>query len=183
MPPKSTSQIINAFWKATNEIPSAYLYAILDCARNESIYPKLIGSDEEYRCLYKGKLPAEMAAVAQYLVRFHSGSKFLEYMVEKGWGDNWGIFFSSSTYLGPLESHFREFILASTEEGNVFYFRFYDPRVFRVYLPTCNPSELNRFFGPVAVYLIEDETPDSISRFTLRSGMLHRDNLWVGNGS
>jgi hypothetical protein len=28
-------------------------------------------------------------------------------------------------------------------------FRYYDPRVLRVYLPSCRPSELETVFGPV----------------------------------
>jgi hypothetical protein len=40
-------------------------------------------------------------------------------------------------------------------KGTPFYFRYYDPRVLRVYLPTCNASELQILFGPVARYYVE----------------------------
>jgi len=40
-------------------------------------------------------------------------------------------------------------------KGKDMYFRFYDPRVLRVFLPTCTPEELSDFFGPIAGFLIE----------------------------
>lgn len=36
-------------------------------------------------------------------------------------------------------------------------FRYYDPRVLRVYLPTCRPDELRTVFGPIRSYLVEGE--------------------------
>lgn len=37
------------------------------------------------------------------------------------------------------------------------FFRYYDPRVLRIYLPICMPAELDTIFGPVARYLLEDQ--------------------------
>ena len=39
--------------------------------------------------------------------------------------------------------------------GERVYFRFYDPRVLRVYLPTCSSSELKGVFGPVGRFVVE----------------------------
>ncbi len=38
-------------------------------------------------------------------------------------------------------------------------FRYYDPRVLRVYLPTCLAPELRTVFGPVRRFLLESEDP------------------------
>ena len=51
------------------------------------------------------------------------------------------------------------------EDGKPLYFRFYDPRVFRVYLPTCNESELEIIFGPVSRYLVESEDVGEMAEF------------------
>ena len=56
--------------------------------------------------------------------------------------------------------------LVQTEDGKQLYFRFYDPRVLRLYLPTCTPEEVRRSFGPVGCYLLEDEDPKTLLRFT-----------------
>ena len=41
-------------------------------------------------------------------------------------------------------------------------FRFYDPRVLRVYLPTCTGDEAEEFFGPVPEILAESEDGGSL---------------------
>ena len=51
-------------------------------------------------------------------------------------------------------------------EGENLYFRYYDPRVLRIYLPTCNQEEMATLFGPVTAYLLEDKDPDLLLRFT-----------------
>lgn len=50
-------------------------------------------------------------------------------------------------------------------EGREVYFRYYDPRVLRLFLPTCTPEEINTFFGPVACFLMEAEEPDILLQF------------------
>jgi hypothetical protein len=57
-------------------------------------------------------------------------------------------------------------LLVSDENGKTFYFRFYDPRVLRVYLPTCNAEELDMFFGPVRNFFMENESPENMSCFS-----------------
>jgi hypothetical protein len=36
-------------------------------------------------------------------------------------------------------------------------FRYYDPRVMRMFLPVCARDEMQEMFGPVARYVIEGE--------------------------
>jgi hypothetical protein len=65
------------------------------------------------------------------------------------------------------------------EEGSYLYFRYYDPRVLRVYLPTCNESELGAVFGPIEFFLLEHEDPEFVSRFRNVSGVLQQEKLRV----
>jgi hypothetical protein len=46
--------------------------------------------------------------------------------------------------------------------GERVYFRFYDPRVMRVFLPACTPEDTTQFFGPIQNYLVEDRTPEQL---------------------
>ncbi len=59
------------------------------------------------------------------------------------------------------------------------YFRYYDPRVMRVYLPTCNAQELAAMFGPIQFYVLEGEKPEEMLRFAVRAGTLvqHKKDL------
>jgi hypothetical protein len=58
--------------------------------------------------------------------------------------------------LQQVRAHLRQFLLVQDERGNQQYFRFYDPRVLRVYLPTCDAAETQQFFGPIDRFIVED---------------------------
>jgi hypothetical protein len=65
------------------------------------------------------------------------------------------------------------------EEGSSLYFRYYDPRVLRAYLPTCNAEELGNVFGPIEFFMSEQEDPGSVSRFRNVSGVLQHEKLRI----
>src|SRR5439155_1286760 len=50
-------------------------------------------------------------------------------------------------------------------------FRFYDPRVLRIYLPTCNAAEQQFVFGPVLRFLCEEAEPSTLLDFAFRNGV------------
>jgi hypothetical protein len=49
-------------------------------------------------------------------------------------------------------------------DGRILYFRYYDPRVMRVYLPSCNATEMKTVFGPALSYVMEDEDGHALVR-------------------
>ena len=59
------------------------------------------------------------------------------------------------------------------------YFRFYDPRVLRIFLPTCDAAQLKEFFGPVAHFICEDEDPAFGLVFSLEQGKLKTEKVPV----
>lgn len=130
-------------------------YALLDAARDERIYPAVLRADCEWTCLYRGDAAATMAEVAPYLVRLDRASHFAQWLIEEGWGDSWGVFLNAAVTLEILRAHFRRFVFAQLPDGRNVYFRFYDPRVLRVYLPTCTPDETEMLFGPVERFVME----------------------------
>lgn len=134
-------------------------YVILDTARDKVIYPKIMNADIQSICLYHGAKAVELATVAPYLVQLEKDAPFTDWLLKDGWGESWGIFLQApaSFKLNELQHHFRKFLMVYDEDGKPLYFRFYDPRVFRVYLPTCNESELEIIYGPVNRYLVENE--------------------------
>jgi hypothetical protein len=130
-------------------------YAILDAARDDKIYPALTQADTESLCLYLGEKAEELATVAPYLLCLTQEDPFTQWLMNNGWGKSWGIFVRSSASLKELHRHFRKYLMVYDEKGTPLYFRYYDPRVLRVYLPTCNESELKTFLGPVERYCVE----------------------------
>ena len=56
--------------------------------------------------------------------------------------------------------------MVKNEGGKSIYFRYYDPRVLRVYLPTCNEGELDVIFGPVLRYVVEGEDAKTMIEYS-----------------
>jgi len=141
------------------------LFAILDAARDPRVLKLLKASDAEYKSLYEGVQAEVLADCAPYLVSLPLDS-FLEGLVREAWGQSWGIYLTSREPFREVRKHFRHFLLVKRESGEELYFRFYDPRVLRVFLPTCSPAQAIEFFGPVSHYVVEAEPPDTLLKFT-----------------
>src|SRR5512134_754784 len=112
------------------------VWAILDSARDERIFPALKFSRLEFISLYSGKLPDALQRAAPYLIELAAGYKFTRPLLEMGWGSSWGVFLRIKDARN-LRHHLRGFLRVQDESGRTLVFRYYDPRVLRAYLPTC----------------------------------------------
>jgi hypothetical protein len=154
----------------------APLYAVLDAARNlRSLYwPKEEGAEHE--SLYDGDTARNLELFAPYLVRLAPGTPLLRRLVAEAWGESWSVFCTCPLPLAELRKHFRRFLMVELD-GKPVYFRFYDPRVLRVFLPTCRSGEFQELFGPVSAWLLEGESPDVLLRFSLGENGLVREEI------
>ncbi len=153
------------------------VYALVDAARSESIYPKIMDAKVENVCLHRGKMAKELACVAPYLVQLQSEDPFTQWLLDSGWGKSRYVFVRSSATLNELKRHFRTFLTVYDEEGKSFFFRFYDPRVLRVYLPTCNAAEIKTVFGPVESFVVEEEDPSVLLHFSRAGEELQKEKV------
>ena len=141
------------------------LYAILDAAKDIKILALLMQSKEEHQSLYEGVEGAKLSQVAPYLVKLGKDSLLLSSLLLEGWGNSWGVYLTCAGEFPEVRRHLRHFLEVQLPDGKQVYFRFYDPRVLRVFLPTCTADEVNQFFGPIKQYLMEDEKPDKLLQF------------------
>jgi hypothetical protein len=158
---------------------AANVYAVLDGASVPALVRKLYELRPEYECLYRGELAPDMAEVAPYLVRLDPESAFTHWVLEEGWGGHWGLFAATDADMRAARRHFRSLLVVYTHDGRPQQFRYYDPRVMRIFLPTCNAGELRVLFGPVTTYLLEGEDPRTLLRFRLAEGSLRRESRRV----
>jgi pSer/pThr/pTyr-binding forkhead associated (FHA) protein len=142
------------------------LFAILDAARDPKVLEILRSCEQLYQSLYEGNKGKELASFAPYLVEVASAATLLETLVREGWGKSWGIYLTSRANFKETRRHFRHFLLVEAEDGRERYFRFYDPRVLRVFLPTCTPQQVNEIFGPIGSYLLEGTDCTEFVQFT-----------------
>ncbi|MBC7927584.1 MAG: DUF4123 domain-containing protein, partial [Bryobacteraceae bacterium] len=77
--------------------------------------------------------------------------------IRRAWGNSWGVFLKCDTRLETLRRHLRRFLVVRDPQGSQLMFRYYDPRVLRVYLPTCTTEELQTVFGPVESFCLEED--------------------------
>jgi hypothetical protein len=171
-------RVIETIWPSGSRTGES-VWAILDCARDERIYPALRTSRLDYRCLYSGRLHQEVEAAAPHLVELSPTYAFTPSLIEMGWGRSWGVFLRT-TDASNLRSHLRSFLRVRAEDGTFLMFRYYDPRVLRAYLPTCEPQELRTVFGPISSYLVEDAGAANVIEFEFDGHELHERRIPLG---
>jgi hypothetical protein len=149
------------------------LYAILDAARDPLILVRLREGDLEHQSLYEGAEGEKLKAFAPYLVSLARDSSLLETIVRDGWGKSWGVYLVTDHPFADIRKHLRHFLIVQLEAGKQAYFRFYDPRVLRAYLPSCSPEEAATFLGPIRHFIFETESIAELQIVTILDGRLH----------
>jgi len=146
------------------------LFAILDAARDPIVHLRIYECQEQKQSLYEGPEAARLSFVAPYLISLPRRSPFLEQLVREGWGNSWGVYLTCDRPFEEVRKHLRHFLTVELEgEHKKVLFRFYDPRVLRLFLPTCTPKESAEFFGPIGKYTLESESEDLVLDFALGS--------------
>lgn len=161
--------------------PGLSAYAVVDGASMEDLLDHLDGLQPEHVCLYRGELKPGVEVVAPYLVRLEPNSPFLGWLLDCGWGHHFGVFVLTDQPMGPLRLQLRRHLRVTMEDGSTKLFRYYDPRVLRVFLPTLLPGELPAFFGPISQFLCEGKSADAVESFRLRDHCLLHETITAGH--
>ena len=148
------------------------LFCVLDGASVPDLPVRLYEMRPPNYCLFTGELAPDMAHVAPYVVNLLPNHKFTDWVLGESFGRHWGIFAHSPYSIKEMRRHFRSLVSVYDESGNPLTFRFYDPRVLRRFLPTCNPGELKTFFGKIERYYAEAEAGDELLGFALENDRL-----------
>jgi hypothetical protein len=155
------------------------VWMILDPARDRRIHFDLVNSHMEYACLYSGNIADELEAVAPHLVQLEFDDKYTRDLITRSWGQSWGVFLRCPARMERLRRHLRTLLLVNDWTGRRLLFRYYDPRVLRVYLPTCATEELSTIFGPVTHFWTEEASAQQLLEFALNRGKLLRSDIFV----
>lgn len=142
------------------------LYALLDAAREPSVLKVLVESRDQSQSLFEGAQGDQLAHFAPYLVALSPNSPLFTTLVQVAWGKSWGVYLTSDRPFAEIRKHLQYFLRVTLDGHREVFFRYYDPRVLRLFLPTCLPEEVDQFFGPVRYYLMEDERGASLMRFS-----------------
>ena len=132
-------------------------FALLDGAGIPGLIDKLQQAPGlEFECLFSGEQEPGVAEVAPYIARLDEGSEFAGWAMS-GWGQRRGIFVQvpGDVELPVLRRHFRKLNMVYGPDGNSMLFRYYDPRVLRMFLSVCARQQVNSMFRPVSNYIFE----------------------------
>jgi|SRR5215218_4073176 len=144
---------------------TAHLFAALDGVMVPDLPNRLFDGNVPNECLWTGDLTPDLVYTAPYLVALSPDSKFTDWVFAEALGKHWGIFIRSRHSMLETRNHFRKLISVYDERGNPMRFRFYDPRVLRKFLPTCNPGELKTLFGKASAIFTEADDAEHLLRF------------------
>lgn len=134
------------------------LYALLDLAQGDLALEQLAlyDGDSPFEVLEPGRSEPDLQEVSPVLVPCGEVSGLLTWLLTEARGQSFGVLLASeygpaelAAHLNPLTEVLRQ------EDDEPLIFRFQDPRVLSVYLPTCTAEELDRVFGPVRRFWVE----------------------------
>lgn len=171
------------------EAEGTSLFTLLDAARDPQVFKTLGVLGFEHECLFTGQLDPALRAAAPYIVRLEPGSPSCEKLLSLGWGQAWGVFLAARVDMRDVRRHLRTFLRVQTEDHKKLLFRYYDPRVLRIFLPTCDAEQLGQIFGPIQRFDMEAPDSSQLLRFraiaepgaplTLRSWTYDLSNIQV----
>lgn len=153
-------------------------FILLDAARLEHHMEKAKELNPNHSSLYKGRSEEYLADVAPYLFTV-SDTRFFDWYIEFGWGNAWGVVVLAYAAFEETYRHFRKFLIVDTEDGQRLYFRFYDPRVLKTFLLSCNRGQVIEFFGPIESFIVEGDTKEEAVRFWQQNGDLKHEVMPV----
>ncbi len=158
------------------EFPNSRLYAILDMARRGGIKRFAQEFRPRPRCLLAGHVSPGVARVTPHLVQLRPGDGSLKRLIQRGWGQDWGIVLSSSLDTEELLDHLARQLIIE-HKGERLFFRYYDPRVLRKELSGDGPGRLRALLGGVHHLAVESEDGRSLWLHSVRGKQLHRWDL------
>ena len=133
------------------------LFAIIDAARSPLVRPLLDKAGSPFECLFTlDDMPADVKAYAPYVAELRPQSRLLELLTHHGWNEHWCSYAVSASSLEQMRVHLKKFLVVKLDDDREVFFRFFDPRVMRVFIPACAQEEAERFFGDITAFFCSD---------------------------
>jgi hypothetical protein len=156
------------------------VYAVLDGAGVRQLPDLLEDEEAEHAPLTAiGSTDPVEITRASYLTKLDRFSRVTDWLATEGWGRNWGIFAMcpQGTDFDKMLQHFRELTQVGLPDGRIVHFRFFDPRVWRPFLPTCDAPQLKDLFSVPVFYACEGEDSNSLIIDRVKNGIPSRQEI------
>lgn len=172
MTPAVQQQLEEAISAPPPERTGCDVYAVLDGAMVRQLPDFLEDREAPHACLFRGETDPLVLTRAPWLVRVEPGDEIFAWILSEGWGRNWGLFAAvpRNTKFDAVLEHFRQFIQVRLPDGRIVFFRFYDPRVLRLFLKSCDAVQANQLFAVPAAWSCENEDGSALLIHTASDG-------------
>ncbi|MEO6670262.1 MAG: DUF4123 domain-containing protein [Ferruginibacter sp.] len=154
-------------------------FLFLDAARTAGNICIAKELNKVHQSLYRETAGNILLDVSPHIFSLSEDSEFSNWYFENGWGKSWGLVIIAKMSFEDCWIHFRRFLIIKTDDKRELYFRFYDPRVLKIFLPTCDKNQILEFFGPVESFICEGDTKEEAIRFWHQNGELKQEVLPV----
>lgn len=155
------------------------LYAVLDLAADPGLNAHVQRLEPEgASCLFEGRLDPRLKAVSPHVVELGADDPLSKLWRGRGWGQSWGVLISSTASLPVVRRRLRRFTLARLPDGvGPVLFRFWDPRVFRTWMPLVEAADLGGWFTDIERWIVETDDGAGSLRYSLDRGRLVVETL------
>lgn len=133
------------------------VFAVLDGATMQVLPDQLEEHEAEHDCLFRGETDPLVFTRAPYLVEVGPDTSLAEWLVGEGWGLHWGVFVlaDEKAVFDDVLEHLRGLLEVRLPDDRVVFFRFYDPRVWEPFAPTCSAEQAAELLGPLQGFACE----------------------------
>lgn len=144
-------------------------YAVLDAARDYSAVAMARIVSPHYQSLFEGDRGERLDDVAAHLFQADDRGNVARITLCGAAPGEFGVFLESRADFVTIRKHLRRRLSVIRErDGKRVFFRFYDPRVMRSFLPACAVDEAAAFLGPIDIVRVQDEEPGFVLTFERR---------------
>lgn len=160
---------------------SGFLFAILDsCALPGTVNKAKELGEERAISLFNQTTLEDYYAVAPYLFKVDQST--VQWISDIS-GEAASILIFAKPVFQELLPHLQHFLMVSLPDKRRWFFRYYDPRILRAYLPSCQPAELHQFYGPIRAFGFREINERSVHLFehepSPESAPIRYDQLWT----
>jgi Domain of unknown function (DUF4123) len=152
-------------------------YVVLDRARVLGKFEEGFNLNNSGLSLFYEKGEKIFSNAGPYLFKYDISTEFAKWLYEAGWGNFWGIFIATPLNFDNLLRHCRRFLKVKTEDKEQLFFRFYDPRVLKIFLPTCERDQIQEFFGEIDNFFVEGINRGEVNRYSHQDGVLQEKKM------
>ncbi|MFD1747604.1 DUF4123 domain-containing protein [Rhizobium helianthi] len=155
------------------------LYAVIDASRSPMTIPAALQAmTDKVACLYRGQALEEFGDDTAWVAAINLDESVLDWLIDNGFGKRWSIFLRSSLQLADIVRHLRKFTVIQDDQGTTHFFRFYDPRTLRQYLPVFTTEQRTAFFRGVHTWYCENDVrPNELLKFSTNGDSLLREAI------